>query len=289
MKSQDFELYQSLLQQNSGLTIGPDKTYLIESRLTPIAKKWGFASLEEMSQHLHKTRDAALITQIVEAMATNETLFFRDLKPFKLFEEVVLPHMTENRRAGQPIRIWCTAASTGQEPYSIAMVLKDNEDKLKGRKCEILATDISNQALEKARAAQYTQFEVQRGMSVQYLMKYFTQDGDKWRLKDEIRNMVKFQYFNLLSDMSRLGTFDVIFCRNVLIYFDEVTKTSVLEKLARCMATDGFLFLGGAETVLGLTDKFKPVSDKRGIYVHNNAQAPAVEEANKVLERNDKQ
>ena len=288
MNNQDFELYQSLLQKNSGLTIGPDKTYLLESRLTPIAKKWGYTSLDDMTRALHKKRDEKLITQIIEAMATNETLFFRDLKPFKLFEEVVLPHMLENRRAGQPIKIWCTAASTGQEPYSLAMVLKDNEDKLKGRKCEILATDISNQALEKAREAKYTQFEVQRGMSVQYLMKYFTQDGDKWGLKDEIRNMVKFDYFNLLGNMSRLGTFDVIFCRNVLIYFDEATKRQVLENLAGRLVSDGFLFLGGAETVLGITDKFKPVSDKRGIYVHNSTQAPKPEGTNKVLERNEK-
>ena len=289
MKNQDFELYQSLLQKNSGLTIGPDKTYLLESRLTPIAKKWGYTSLDDMTRALHKKRDEKLITQIIEAMATNETLFFRDLKPFKLFEEVVLPHMFENRRPGQPIKIWCAAASTGQEPYSLAMVLKDNEDKLKGRKCEILATDISNLALEKAREAKYTQFEVQRGMSVQYLMKYFTQDGDKWRLRDEIRNMVKFDYFNLLGDMSRLGTFDVIFCRNVLIYFDEATKRQVLQNLAGRLVTDGFLFLGGAETVLGITDKFKPVSDKRGIYVHNSTQAPAAEGAKKVLERSKKQ
>jgi chemotaxis protein methyltransferase CheR len=168
------------------------------------------------------------------------------------------------------------------------MVLKDKENKLKGRKCEILATDISNQALEKAREAKYTQFEVQRGMSVKYLMTYFTQDGDKWRLKDEIRNMVKFQHFNLLGDMSRLGKFDVIFCRNVLIYFDDSTKKKVLENIAQRMAADGFLFLGGAETVLGLTDKFKPVSDKRGIYVHNSTQAPNAEGAKQVLERNDK-
>ena len=288
MKSQDFELYKSLLHKNSGLTIGPDKTYLLESRLTPIAKKWGYNSLEDMTQALHKKRDDKLITQIIEAMATNETLFFRDLKPFKLFEEVVLPHMLENRRAGQPIKVWCTAASTGQEPYSLAMVLKDNEDKLKGRKCEILATDISSLALDKAREAKYTQFEVQRGMSVQYLMKYFTQDGDKWRLKDEIRNMVKLDYFNLLGDMNRLGTFDVIFCRNVLIYFDEETKRQVLENIARRLTADGFLFLGGAETVLGITDKFKPVSDKRGIYVHNSAQAPTAEGASKILERNQK-
>jgi chemotaxis protein methyltransferase CheR len=269
MKVADFELYKTLLYDKSGLVITPDKSYLLDSRLTPIAKKWNYPSLDMMTLQLRALPDQKLIKDIVEAMTTNETSFFRDTKPFQLFQETILPHIMEHRGAKKTLRIWCAACSSGQEPYSLSMILKDKEAQLKGWRFEIVATDLSDEILDQARKATYSQFEVQRGLPIQYLMKYFTQVGETWQLKDDIKSMVKFSTFNLLEDMGRIGTFDVIFCRNVLIYFDEKTKGNILGRMEKQLEKDGFLLLGGAETVLGITDKFMPMPEKRGLYVKN--------------------
>lgn len=269
MKLADFELYKSLLYDKSGLVITPDKSYLLDSRLTPIAKKWNYPSLEMMTLQLRALPDPKLVKDIVEAMTTNETSFFRDTKPFQLFQDVILPHMIQTRATKKSIRIWCAACSSGQEPYSLAMILKDKEAQLKGWRFEIVATDLSDEILDQARKAVYSQFEVQRGLPIQYLMKYFTQTGETWSLKDDIKSMIKFSPFNLLDDMGRLGTFDVVFCRNVLIYFDEKTKGGILGRIEKQLDKDGFLLLGGAETVLGITDKFVPMPEKRGLYIKN--------------------
>ncbi|HOO51622.1 MAG TPA: protein-glutamate O-methyltransferase CheR [Alphaproteobacteria bacterium] len=271
MKISDFELYKSLLYDKSGLVITPDKSYLLDSRLTPIAKKWNYATLEAMTLHLRALPDEKLIKDIVEAMTTNETSFFRDTKPFTIFQETILPVLLEKRKTKRTLRIWCAACSSGQEPYSLAMILKEKEAELRGWRIEIVATDISDEILDQAKRASYTQFEVQRGLPIQYLMKYFMQIGEAWQLKDEIRNMIRFSNFNLLDSMSRLGTFDIVFCRNVLIYFDEKNKRTILEKIAGQLENDGFLLLGGAETVLGITDKFAPNPEKRGLYVKTQA------------------
>jgi chemotaxis protein methyltransferase CheR len=169
------------------------------------------------------------------------------------------------------IRIWCTAASTGQEPYSLAMVLKSIGPAISGYRIEIVATDLSSEVLEKAKAGIYSQFEVQRGLPVQLLVKFFDQVGETWQLAPELRSMVQFRPLNLLNDFSVLGSFDAVFCRNVLIYFDQETKVTVLNRIARQMPGDGFLVLGAAETVIGLTEAFKPLADKRGLYVPNGA------------------
>jgi chemotaxis protein methyltransferase CheR len=162
--------------------------------------------------------------------------------------------------------VWSAACSSGQEPYSLAIILREEGAKLAGRRVEIVATDISREMLEKCKAGLYSQFEVQRGLPVQYLVKYFAQMGDKWRIDASLRELIQFREFNLLHDPSALGTFDVVFCRNVLIYFDNDTKRVVLERVSRLLAPDGFLYLGGAETVLGISDKFQPVPGERGIY-----------------------
>lgn len=274
MKVADFELYKSLLYDKSGLVITPDKSYLLDSRLTPIAKKWNYPTLDMMTLQLRAIPDPKLVKDIVEAMTTNETSFFRDTKPFTLFQETILPHMIQTRASKKTVRIWCAACSSGQEPYSLSMILKDKEAQLKGWRFEIVATDLSEDILAQARKGTYSQFEVQRGLPIQYLMKYFTQVNDTWQLKDDIKSMVKFSTFNLLDDMSRMGQFDIIFCRNVLIYFDEKTKGSILGKMEKQLDKDGFLLLGGAETVLGITDKFVPMPEKRGLYIKNPALTP---------------
>lgn len=275
MKISNFELYKSLLYERSGLVITPDKSYLLDSRLTPVARKWNFTSLEMMTLHLRALPEEKLIKDIVEAMTTNETSFFRDSRPFQMFQDAILPAMMERRASRKTIRIWCAASSSGQEPYSLAMILKEKEAQFKGWRFEIIATDISDEFLDQARKATYSQFEVQRGLPIQYLMKYFTQVGELWQLKDEIRNMVKFSNFNLLDSMASLGRFDIVFCRNVLIYFDEKNKAAILEKIANQMENDGFLVLGGAETVLGITKAFAPTPEQRGLYIKAGQESVA--------------
>ncbi|MED5423655.1 MAG: protein-glutamate O-methyltransferase, partial [Pseudomonadota bacterium] len=266
MKIADFDLYKDLLYERSGLDITPDKSYLLDSRLTPIAKKWGYHSLEAMSVSLRALPDPELVKEIVDAMTTNETSFYRDIRPFENFENVVLPYIIENAQRGKTLRIWCAACSTGQEPYSLAMILKEKQAELGGRRIEIVATDISDRVLNTARQGIYSQFEVQRGLPVTKLVRFFKQVEDKWQINDEIKAMVNYRNFNLLDSMASLGKFDVVLCRNVLIYFDTKTKAKVLEGISNQMEQDGFLFLGGAETVLGVTDTFSSIKDVRGLY-----------------------
>jgi chemotaxis protein methyltransferase CheR len=184
-----------------------------------------------------------------------------------------MPALLAARKSSRSIRIWCAAAATGQEPYSLAMCLKDIESELAGWRIELLATDLSGEVLDKARGGLYSQFEVQRGLPIALLIKHFSQVGELWQIASEIRAMVRYRQLNLLADFSQLGTFDLIFCRNVLIYFDQETKIDVLNRLARVTAGDGYLVLGAAETVVGLTDRFKMVADKRGLYVPNGNYA----------------
>jgi chemotaxis protein methyltransferase CheR len=271
----DYDYLRKCLKERSGLVLAADKQYLVESRLLPVARSAGFANLGDLVRALMRGNADALMTAVVEAMMTHESFFFRDKIPFDHFKQTVMPALIEARKSLRTIRVWCAAASTGQEPYSLAMCLKELEPRIAGWRIEILATDLGNDVLEKARQGLYSQFEVQRGLPIQLLIKHFKQVGELWQLAPDIRAMVKYQQVNLLSDFSRLGRFDLIFCRNVLIYFDTETKISVLNRLARSMAGDGYLVLGSAETVVGLTDAFKVVPDKRGLYVPN-MKSPSV-------------
>jgi chemotaxis protein methyltransferase CheR len=186
--------------------------------------------------------------------------------PFDHFRDTIMPALLAARAASRRIRIWCAAAATGQEPYTLAMCLKEMGKELRGWRIEIVATDLSTEVLARAKSGIYSQFEVQRGLSVMMLIKYFSQVGEAWQIAPEIRGMVKFAPLNLLNDFSHLGKFDLVFCRNVLIYFDQATKIDVLERIADVTERDGYLVLGGAETVMGLTKRFRPVADKRGLY-----------------------
>jgi chemotaxis protein methyltransferase CheR len=263
----DYDFLRKCLKDRSGLTLSADKQYLVESRLLPVARKRGLATLRELVNALKGGSDGALMIAVVEAMMTSESYFFRDKTPFENFRSTIVPALKAARQSSRVIRIWCTAAATGQEPYSLAMMLREMEHELEGWRIDIIATDLSNDVLDRARQGIYTQFEVQRGLPIQLLVKYFTKAGEMWQIAPEIRAMVKYQQLNLMIDFARLGMFDLIFCRNVLIYFDQPTKIAVLERLGRRVARDGFLVLGAAETVVGLTDSFKPVADKRGLYI----------------------
>lgn len=267
MKTEDFDFLSGMLKEKSGLMLTPDKVYLLESRLTPLARKRGLDTLEALIQKLRSRSDPSLVTDVTEAMTTNESFFFRDNTPFDLFKNHVMPAMQDARRTQKKLRIWCAAASTGQEPYSLAILLRENWMKWRDWKVEIVGTDICTQVLEKARKGEYSQFEVQRGLPIQLLIKYFNQEGDVWRISDDIRNMVTYKPFNLLDNFAALGSFDVIFCRNVLIYFDQKMKSTVLDRMGKVLASDGALFLGAAETVLGITEAFRPVRGQRGLYV----------------------
>jgi len=265
----DYDYLRKLVKDRSGLVLTADKQYLVESRLLPVARKGGLSGLSDLVQRLKGPNAQALAVEVVEAMTTNESFFFRDKLPFEHFREIMLPALLAARASQRRIRIWSAAASTGQEPYSLAMCLKEIAPQIAGWRIDIVATDLSTEVLEKAKAGIYSQFEVQRGLPIQMLIKYFTQVGETWQIAPEIRAMVQFRPFNLMNDFASLGMFDVVFCRNVLIYFDQQTKVGVLERAARVVERDGYLVLGAAETVVGLTDSFKPVPDRRGLYSPN--------------------
>ncbi len=266
----DYEFLRKLLKERSGLDLSSDKQYLVESRLSPLARRVGLSSIAELVAKI-KSGTEALTSEVVEAMTTNETFFFRDRIPFDHLRQTVLPGLVQARANRRALRIWCAASSTGQEPYSIAMCIKEFAPLARWR-VEIVATDLSHGVLEKSKAGIFSQFEVQRGLPIQMLVKYFTQTGDLWQINADIRAMVQHRQLNLLQDFSHLGSFDVIFCRNVLIYFDQETKTAIFYRLARVLEPDGVLALGAAESVVGISDAFKPDPERRGLYRPNAAR-----------------
>ena len=278
MTEAEFEFLRGYLKARSGLALALEKRYLVESRLGPLCRRFDLASLSALIGRLKSGGTADLEFAVVEAMTTNETFFFRDKTPFEIFEKTLLPRYLPARAAARRLRIWCAAASTGQEPYSLAMILTEMAAKLAGWRIEIVGTDISTEVLEKAKAGLYSQFEVQRGLPINLVLKYFTQVGDQWQIAPAIRAMVDYKPLNLIKDFSQLGSFDIIYCRNVLIYFDGPTKGDVLKRMAALLPDDGTLLLGAAETVIGITDALIPHPEHRGLYVPKRqvaAQAPA--------------
>jgi chemotaxis protein methyltransferase CheR len=271
MNDLDFKFYEELLKKESGLIVTPEKTYLLESRLLPIAHKIGVQGLEGLANKMRTARDTELLRMVVEAMTTNETSFFRDNTPFQRLKEDILPYLIKTRGTQKSLRIWSAACSSGQEAYSTLMLLKEYGAALAGWKFEVVATDLSMEILAQAKAGAYTQFEVQRGLPIQMLVKYFTQQGDKWLIKPELKDMVTFKTANLLGDIGTLGQFDIVFCRNVLIYFDLATKGKVLSSIKNVTKKDGVLFLGGSETVIGVSDSFKAYPDIKGVYVREDS------------------
>jgi chemotaxis protein methyltransferase CheR len=265
----DYEYLRKLLKERSGLDLSADKHYLVESRLVPLARRVCLSGIPELVQRMKSAGADALIADVVEAMTTNETFFFRDKIPFDHMRETILPALTKARANRRTLRIWSAASSTGQEPYSIAMLLREAGQALAGWRVEIVATDLAQSVLEKSKAGMFSQFEVQRGLPIQLLVKHFTQVGELWQLNADIRAMVQHRQLNLLHDFGHLGTFDVIFCRNVLIYFDQDTKSGIFERLAKVVEPDGFMALGAAESVVGISDAFKADPERRGLYRPN--------------------
>ncbi len=266
MSDNKYKTIIDFVHKKSGIVLGNTKEYLIESRLSSIAEQFEYADISGLERTL-LTAPKLVQDAVVDAMTTNESFFFRDNTPFDNFEKAILPELVKTARKNYtPIRIWCAAASTGQEPYSLAMILLNNKRLWAGLKVEIIGTDISHSALDRAEKGKYTQFEVQRGLPVKLLMEHFTQDGTNWIISDEIKKMVSFKKLNLLDSLFSLGKMDLVFCRNVLIYFDVETKSKVVASIKNIMNQEGFMVLGGAETLLGISDDFEREEGYRGLY-----------------------
>ncbi len=263
----EFDYVRKLVHEQSAIVLEDGKGYLVESRLSPIARKAGLGSLSELVARLQSTRDDGLRREVVEAMTTNETTFFRDRHPFDALRDVLLPEMLANRAKERTLSIWSAASSTGQEPYSIAMLLREHFPELLNWNVRILATDPNEEVLAKGRAGQYGQIESKRGLAAPLLMKYFTRDGLKWIISGDLRRMVDFQQMNLAARWPAMPPMDVIFLRNVLIYFDAPTKKRILANARALLRPDGVLFLGGAETTINLDDAFERMPhEKAAVY-----------------------
>lgn len=245
----EYDFLRKLLKERSGLVLSAEKHYLLESRLLPVARKHGLAGLSELVQKLRSPGAEPLTVDVVEAMTTNESFFFRDKLPFEHFQNLMIPHLVTARAVQKRIRIWCAAAASGQEPYSLAMILKEMGSKLAGFRIEIIATDLSNEILEKAKSGLYSQFEVQRGLPIRKLIAFFEKAGDLWRISDRLRAAVKFERHNLLHHPGQLGQFDIVILAHVLTCFDEPIRLAVLEHVAGAMAPGAVLLLGAGETL----------------------------------------
>lgn len=261
----ELEYVRDLVYRRSAIVLDAGKDYLLESRLAPLARQRGMASIDEL---VSRARANALDLQkwIVEALTTNETSFFRDIHPFEALRDEVFPRLMEARRSTRRLHVWCAAASTGQEPFTIAMTARESFPELATWDFKIVGTDLCEAVLERAREGLYRQHEVNRGLPATMLVKYFDRRGVDWQIKPELRRIVEFKKLNLIEPWPPLGAPDVVFIRNVLIYFDVATKRGILEKLRNTMAPDGALFLGGAETTMNLDDGFERVQAGKAAY-----------------------
>lgn len=270
MRAEDRELVAQLCAARAGVRVDAEKTYLIESRLAPVARREGYDSVPDMLAILRARREDRLAWAIVEAMAHAETAFFRDREPFGMFREELLPALAK-MRGGEPVRIWSAACASGQEVYSLAMIIEDERARLPGLKTELFGSDLSERQLEKAQSGLYTQFEVQRGLPIRQLVRHFEKADDMWAISPRIRQMVRWRRINLVADLATAGRFDLIFCRYVLSSLIEPMRARLLENLARAVSPDGFLVVGNGESAEGLGEAFHPVPGRPGLYARNPA------------------
>ena len=246
-----FQPLSNLIKSATGIVLDPEKKFIVESRLLPIARARGAENVGALVDRLIDTRDPALLDDIVDALTTNETFFFRDRAPFDLFGSVILPYLMTARAGERAIRVWCNACSTGQEPYSLAMTIDEAASRLTGWRVDLQATDVSRSAIQAARQGIYNQFEVQRGLPANVLLRYFSREGEHWRIAEHLRSRVRFSNFNLLRSFEDRGEFDVIFCRNVMIYFDNPTKETLVARFADMLGGEATLYIGHSERVTG--------------------------------------
>jgi chemotaxis protein methyltransferase CheR len=267
MTEQEFEIVRRVLQERSAIALEPGKEYLVETRLAPLVRQLNLSSISELIAQLRASGDNGLHRQVIDAMVTTESLFFRDHGPFDALQKIVLPDLINRRRDERQLRIWCAASSHGQEPYSVAMLIREYFPMLAGWSFSLLASDISQPVLARARAGRYNQIEVNRGLPAMLLIKYFEQHGTEWQLKPAIRDMVEFREINLAQAWPGLPRMDLVLIRNVMIYFDVPTKKTILGKVARLLAPDGYMLLGGSETTYNLDDSYRRIEPvKSGFY-----------------------
>lgn len=264
MTPQEFDYVCRLVRDRSAIVLDPGKEYLVEGRLTPVARQLGLGSVSALVGRLRAGPDNGLADRVVEAMATTETSFFRDLHPFETLRATVLPELIRRRAGERRLAVWFAACSTGQEPFSFALLVREHFPHLAGWRLDLLATDLSAEVLGRARAGRYTQLEVNRGLPAPLLVKHFRQQGATWELSEDVRRVVEFRELNLAKPWPALPRMDLVFLRNVMIYFDVDMKKSILGRVARLLRPDGYLLLGGAETTLNLEDSFRRVESLKG-------------------------
>jgi chemotaxis protein methyltransferase CheR len=260
----DLELVRRLVRERSAIVLEDSKRYLVEARLEPVAARAGLPGLAALVERLRREPEGPLHREVVEALTTNETLFFRDRTPFDALEQVVVPALMTARAASRSLDLWCAACSSGQEPYSVAMTLRKRFPGLATWRVRLLATDLSTEMVTRTRDGLYSQLEVNRGLPAPLLLEFFTREGLRWRIKDDLRAMLTVQRLNLIEPWPALGPLDVVFLRNVMIYFDVETRRRILAGVRRVLRPDGYLFLGGAETTVGVDDAFERVPGAEG-------------------------
>jgi chemotaxis protein methyltransferase CheR len=258
----DFNYIQELVLERSAIVLEDGKEYLVESRVGQVAETEGFAAIDQLVEALRKNSHNGLQSKVIEALTTNETSFFRDIYPFKTLKDIVLPELLESRANKKKLNVWCAASSSGQEPYSIAMLIRQYFATLLDWKMTIIASDISEKMLDRCRSGKFSQFEVNRGLPASYLVKYFEKNGATWSIKKQFLKMIHFQQINLSKELPHLPKMDIIFMRNVLIYFDIETKKKIFKQLRSILQPDGFLFLGAAESTINLDSSFERMDYK---------------------------
>jgi len=267
MEAQNFDYLCKFLKDNSGYALTPDKNYLVENRLGPLAKNYEMPDIGALVQRLQRESDAKLKRDVIEAFTTNETLFFRDTRPFDNLRDTLLPALYERNQAKKSLRIYCAACSSGQEPYSLSMLIKEEMSQFSGWNISVTASDLNQRILDKAQAGIYADFEVKRGLPDSYRNKYFTDLGNgTWQISNEIRSKVQFKTHNLMQPFASHEKVDLLLCRNVLIYFDPPTKTKVFDCLADNLEAGGVLMLGSAESVAGYSQRFEMIPGTSGAY-----------------------
>lgn len=252
----DFDYIRKMIYEQSAIVLEPGKEYLVEARLQPLAQREGLATIQDLVIKMRADKFNGLQQKVVDAMTTNETSFFRDVHPFEVFKKVVIPDIMTKRASTKELNIWCGASSSGQEPYTLAMVLRDAFPSLLNWKITFIASDISQQMLTRSRNGMYSQLEINRGLPAAFLVKYFQRVGMEWQIKEDLRKLIDFRELNLCTSWPSMPKMDVVFMRNVLIYFDVNTKKTILGKIRQTIKSDGYLFMGAAETTLNLDDSF---------------------------------
>jgi chemotaxis protein methyltransferase CheR len=263
INANDFQYISKMVQDLSAIVLVTGKEYLVESRILPLAKQEGFASIEELVKSLRANPKNGLSTKVVDAMTTNETSFFRDIHPFETLKKHIIPDLMKKREATKQLNIWSGASSSGQEPYTIAMILRENFPELRNWKLTYISSDISNEMLDRCRKGVYSQLEINRGLPATLMVKYFERHGTEWQAKEDLRKMIDFRYLNLCERWPVLPKMDLVLMRNVLIYFDVEMKKKILNQIQDLLRPDGNLFLGAAETTMNLNESFERMDYKQ--------------------------